>query len=143
MKTILVCTLLGITLGLSQPLSAEANPRRNSTIRFSTPNAQGGYTGGRRTKITRPNGTSIIRRRGYQTDGQGNVIYGGSATGTTPAGAPLRRTTTGTGNYSSETGYTGQSTTTINGKTYNSTTENGTTTFVGPNGVERTRTRIR
>lgn len=143
MKTVLACTLLGLTLCFSNPISAAANPRRSSTIRFSTPNAQGGYTGGRRTTITRPNDTSIIRQRGYQTDGQGNVIYGGSATGTTPVGAPIHRTTTGTGSYSPETGYTGQSTTTINGKTYNSTTENGTTTIIGPNGEVRIRTRIR
>lgn len=143
MKTLLVCTLLGLTLCFSNPISAEANPRRSSTIRFSTPNTQAGYTGGRRTTITRPSGTSIHRRRGFQTDGQGNFIYGGSATGTTPAGRPFYRTTTGTGSYNPETGYTGQSTTTINGKIYNSTTEHGTTTIIGPNGVVRSRTRIR
>jgi len=139
MKTILACTLLGLTLCFSNQVEAAANPRRGNTIRLSAPNAQGGYTGGHRTKIYRPNNTSILRRGGYQTDSQGNVIFGGSAQGTTPAGHSIRRTTTGIGNYTPETGYTGQSTTTINGKTYSSTTENGTTTVVGPNGTHRIR----
>lgn len=143
MKTALAIALLGLTLCFSSQVSAEANPRRRNTIRFSAPNAQGGYTRGRRTILTRPNGTTTTRRGGYQTDGQGNIIYGGKAKGTTRAGHPIHRTTTGTGNYNSEKGYTGQSTTTINGNTYNSTTENGTTTVVGPNGVVRSRTRIR
>jgi hypothetical protein len=105
-------------------------------------NSQGGINGGGRATIQTPNGGSANGRFGYTTDGQGNARYRGGGRVTTPNGNTYRYKTTGSSSYSPESGYSGDRQTTVNGKTYNSTTSNGSTTITTPNG-SRTFTRPR
>jgi len=105
-----------------------------------TPNAQGGYNGYRRGSFTTPVGGSGSSQIRFQTDGQGSATYNGSGTATRATGKSVDYTTSGSANYNQTSGYSGQNTTVVNGNTYSSSTQNGTTTITAPNGT-RTYTR--
>ncbi len=114
MKKTLTVSLISLILLCSSSLAAQAQATVNRH-RAVSPNSQGGYTGSKAVTRTRPNGTSVQKVGGFETDGQGNVVYGSQSTGTAPSGRPINRSTTGSGSYVPGQGYSGGSTTTING----------------------------
>lgn len=139
---IIAFSCLCLSLGLSG-LTANAqvfgpnggSVRGNRTVR---PNAVGGTNRAGWGKFYGPNGGSSTGGYGIRTDAEGNVVYGRNRTRTSPNGETRSVQTRGSGNYNSETGYSGQKTRTVNGQTYSSTTENGAVTITDPAGNSKT-----
>jgi hypothetical protein len=143
MRRIFTASVVGLAFSLCT-IPAFANevtgPRGRSTTNNSVvkPNASGGYTGVGKSTINGVNGGSATVRRGFRTNGQGNAVYGGSGSITTPSGQTYNGTTSGSGSYNPTTGYSGNNTTTINDKTVNTNTSDRSTTITGPQGNSRT-----
>jgi hypothetical protein len=124
--------------GISLPAVADTitGPRGATATgnRTVIQNPAGGYTGGRQGSATGVNGGSVSGQGGFRTNGQGSAVYGRSGTVTSPNGKTYDATTKGNATYNPNSGYSGSRTTTLNGKTYSTSTQNRTTTVVTPSG---------
>lgn len=138
MNRFLSATLIGFTaFAIATPAWAGEfiGPRgsQGETRRALDRNSDGGFTGSRDRNIDGAYGGSSRNQGGFQTDGNGNVIYGNERSVTGPEGNyGVESSTTGSGSYDRDTGYTGSSSTTINGQTIERTTEGGTTIIERP-----------
>lgn len=133
-----ICASLGFS---SLPAAAQVTGPRGGTAtgnRIVRPNPAGGTTSVGGSTVTGPNGGTSTGGYGVRTDGQGNLIYGRGRTTTGPNGQTRSVQTTGSGSYDPETGYSGQGTRTINGQTFNTTTQDGATTVTDPAGNSKT-----
>ncbi|MEO0853539.1 MAG: hypothetical protein AAFY15_08565 [Cyanobacteria bacterium J06648_11] len=141
--------LHGILLSLilcSSPLPALAQrtgPRGNkfSGTTQVTPRTNGGYHIQRDGSVVTPNDGRSAGRWNVETDGNRNLVFDGSGTAVGRRGYEADWTTSGSGSFSPESGYRGQSTTLINGLTYTAETSDGQTTIVRPSGNTTTYTR--
>jgi hypothetical protein len=82
------------------------------------------------------NGSSGSGKVQVQTNGQGSVTAKSSGTVTTPAGTTYTGTRNGTKTYTPEAGYSGNQTTTVNGKIYSTSTQDGVSTIATPQGAK-------
>ena len=143
-----VClSLLLLTSAL--PASAQTRrvetvgPRGAESVREATvsPSEGGGVTLERQGEAVGPNESASSRSGQISTDGNRKVTFEGEGTVTGPAGNTAEWESEGTGSYDPETGYEGKRTTTVNGNTYERSTENGVRTLTGSNGGSRVRIR--
>lgn len=109
-------------------LSAIALPASAQTRRVETVGPQGGQAVRESTITPSENGGYTINRDG-------------AAVG--PAGNSAEWSREGNASYDSENGFEGDHTTTVNGHTYERTTEDGVTTVTGAHGGTRVYTRPR
>jgi len=148
MKSVLSITTIALILTASSlPASAGqiTGPRGGIAIgtRAVVPNRLGGYNGYGQGTVVTSKGGSVNGQIRFQTNGKGSGTYSVTGTATNQNGQTVNVTTTGSGTYDPNAGYSGQNTTTINNKTYNSSTQNGTTTITNPSGGTRTFARPR
>ncbi|NJM99368.1 MAG: hypothetical protein HC800_21510 [Phormidesmis sp. RL_2_1] len=138
-------------------MAASVLPAQAQSRRVEWNGSRGGRTVSESTYESRPNGGLIIRRESntigpnggasqgntvIRTDGNGNTTFRGGGEAVGPRGNVTPWGSEGSGRINANTGrYEGQRTTTINGRTYNSSTENGRTTVTGPDGQTRVYTR--
>ncbi|NJM68498.1 MAG: hypothetical protein HC851_23960 [Acaryochloris sp. RU_4_1] len=65
---------------------------------------------------------------------RGSATYKGSGSVTTPQGQTYNGSTNGNASYSASNGYSGNSSVTVNGQTYQTSTQNGTTQIMDTKG---------
>lgn len=136
----------GLCLNISPAMANEINGANGGSVtnqRRLQPNSEGGYTGGSQQGFTTPEGAGRNRQRSVNTDGNGNADYQGSQTIKTPGGDTVESTTEGSSSYNREDGYSGNNTTTVNEKTLETTTEDGSTSVTNSEGDTQTFTRPR
>jgi hypothetical protein len=139
MKRILALSILSLSLiTIATPASAGSfQGRRGTTGQGSGAaykNSSGGTTAAGKGSVAGFRGGSAIGQGAVKTNGQGSATYQGSGSATTPQGQTYNGSVKGNASYSKTAGYAGNSTVTINGKTYQTTTQNGTTTVVDGTG---------
>jgi hypothetical protein len=139
MKRILALSVLSLSLmTIATPASAGSfQGRRGTTVQGSSAaykNASGGTTAAGKGRVAGFRGGSAIGQGAVKTNGQGSVIYQGSGSATTPKGQTYSGSTSGNASYKKTTGYAGNSTVSINGKTYQTTTQSGVTTVIDGTG---------
>jgi hypothetical protein len=71
-----------------------------------------------------------------KTNGQGGVTSGAAGTYTSPSGMVYNGTYNGNTNVNSKSGYSSNKSTTVNGQTYSTSTQNKSTTIVTPQGSQ-------
>jgi hypothetical protein len=142
MKNILHISLLSlaaITIALPASAGGFQGPRGTTAEgnRAVFRNPSGGTTGAGTGSVGGFRGGSASGQGAFRTDGQGNVTYQGSGTATTPQGQTYNGSVSGDASYNSTDGYSGGSTVTVNDQTYQSTTQDGTTTVTNSAGETR------
>jgi hypothetical protein len=139
MKRILCLSVLSLSLiSIATPASAGSfQGRRGTTVQGSGAaftSASGGTTAAGKGSVAGFRGGSAIGQGAVKTNGQGSATYQGSGIATTPKGQTYSGSASGTASYNKTTGYAGNSAVSINGKTYQTTTQNGVTTVVDGTG---------
>ncbi|MDX2271324.1 MAG: hypothetical protein NW237_05160 [Cyanobacteriota bacterium] len=105
-------------------------------------NPEGGTTAVGGGQVTGVKDCTVQGIGGVKTSGQGSASYGGAASSNGDDCTNVDVTTTGTASYQ-DGQYSGSNTTTVNGKTYSTTTQDGSTTVTNPEGESETYTRNR
>jgi hypothetical protein len=130
MKRILHLSLLSLaTLAIALPASAGSiqGPRGNAATGSGAAvrNPQGGTSAAGGGSATGIRGGSATGQGAIRTNGQGGVTYKGGGSVTTPQGQTYSGS--GSGSYSKDSGYAGSGSATVNGTTYQISTQGGTT----------------
>jgi hypothetical protein len=139
MKRILALSVLSLSLiTIATPAFAGSfQGRRGTTVQgtgAAYKNGSGGTTAAGKGTVAGFRGGSASGQGAVKTNGQGSATYQGSGSATTPQGQTYNGSVNGNASYSKTAGYAGSSTVTINGKTYQTTTQHGTTTVVDGTG---------
>ncbi|AFZ43149.1 hypothetical protein PCC7418_0940 [Halothece sp. PCC 7418] len=102
-----------IPIDIPEELPINDNVTREFSINSSyTPEA--GYNFTRNSALERDNGSNASGELSVETDGEGNISYGGTRLFTSPTGMTMEFNIEGTGSYDPETGYDGTTTIGIN-----------------------------
>jgi hypothetical protein len=131
MKNILQISLLSLAaIAIAFPASARdfQGPRGTTAQgqRVIFQNSSGGTTAAGSGSVAGFRGGSASGQAAVKTNGQGSAAYQGSGTVTTPQGQTYDGSVTGNASYNKTTGYSGNSNVTVNGKTYKTSSQNGT-----------------